>query len=1132
MIDTETQDENHHFIFRGTNLESMTSRDIAQHNPAGFYTEDDAGQYLSPINLAVNEGVFHQPKNAAFPTVTVSQDAEQLLLTCACTSEPGKLCEHEALVLQTILRKEEFAVFFNTRLRHQKLKNAAIPYGLENEPEPDQFFRIELLFNKLVISPHSPDLFPVTKESLNTLRTMISSGPEQAPVSSPTDNEQTYFVVIREHKYYKYLHVELFTSALTKEGKLKNPLNRLEPMDLVWKTTDHEELKFYTGISKFQNNLTGKRTETDLAALRAIVKNPMGYPFYYQDTEKGEKVSASSLVPVNVAQLPQGVQLRVKPDGSFFELSLDININGERHTLKDQRIMFSYFLLNGDTLYLADNLQALNVMSFLKQRPGNLLVHQSKYPLIKSQWLGKLEDTIEIKYQHIQTATPKQLEQLGFNQDPEKIIYLSDFGSHVMLIPVMRYGEAEIQVRTKRNIYATDAKGKEFLVQRNEPAEAAFIASLIRQHPYFEEQADDDLHYFYLHKKHFLNEDWFLDVFEQWRNQQIIILGFNEIEGNRLSPYKISIDIKVLSGMNWFNTIIQAKYGQKKASLKSLHKAIRNKSKFVQLDDGTLGILPAEWIAKFESYFNAGEVVTDDTLHTPKINFTAIEELYDAEVLAEEVKQDLRSYREKFTSFETITPVNVPAELLGTLRPYQQQGLNWLNFLDEFNFGGCLADDMGLGKSIQVIAFILSQRKKVSQNTNLIVVPTSLIFNWQQEIQKFAPSIRLHTLYGADRVKEIHDFDRYEVILTSYGNMLSDVRFLKDYHFNYIFLDESQNIKNPSSQRYKAARLLKSRNKIAVTGTPIENNTFDLYGQLSFACPGLLGGKQYFKDIYSTPIDQFKSSIRAAELQKKIKPFILRRTKEQVAGDLPEKTEMVLHCEMGAEQKRIYDAYEKEFREYISAINNEELKKSPMNVLKGLTKLRQICDSPVLLSGDRLPGKESAKIDTLIEQIESKSPEHKILVFSQFTGMLDLVSKELISRQISFVQLTGKTRNREAVVQSFQQDHSCRVFLISLKAGGTGLNLTEADYIYLIDPWWNPAVENQAIDRAHRIGQNKRVVAIRLICPGTVEEKIMQIQENKKDLVHDLVKTDTNILKALSRQDLLDLLTPLHVLSD
>lgn len=283
MSKIETQHGNHHFIFRDTNLESMTSRDIAWHNPAGFYTDEEAGQYLVPISLAVNEGAFHHPKNDTFPTVTVSQDTEQLLLTCTCTSELGKLCEHEAIILQTILKKEEFAVFFNTRLRHQKLKNAAIPYGLENEPDPDQFFRIELLFNKLVISPHSPDLFPVTKESLNTLRAMVSSAPEQPPASSPADQEQSIFVVIREHKYYKYLHVELFASALTKEGKLKNPLNRLEPMDLVWKTTDHEELKFYTGISKFQNNLTGKKSETDLAALRAIVKNPMGYPFYYQD---------------------------------------------------------------------------------------------------------------------------------------------------------------------------------------------------------------------------------------------------------------------------------------------------------------------------------------------------------------------------------------------------------------------------------------------------------------------------------------------------------------------------------------------------------------------------------------------------------------------------------------------------------------------------------------------------------------------------------------------------------------------------------------------------------------------------------------------------------------------------------
>nr|WP_255486850.1 DEAD/DEAH box helicase [Mucilaginibacter sp. SP1R1] len=493
-------------------------------------------------------------------------------------------------------------------------------------------------------------------------------------------------------------------------------------------------------------------------------------------------------------------------------------------------------------------------------------------------------------------------------------------------------------------------------------------------------------------------------------------------------------------------------------------------------------------------------------------------------MLDDGVKDELNIYHQKLADFDSVKQIEIPESLNATLRPYQKQGLNWLNFLDDFNFGGCLADDMGLGKSIQVIAFILSQREKNSHNTNLIVVPTSLIFNWQQELAKFAPSIKLHTIYGADRIKNIDDFDQYEVILTSYGTLLSDIVFLKNYHFNYVFLDESQNIKNPESQRYRAVRLLKSRNKITITGTPIENNTFDLYGQLSFACPGLLGSKQYFKDIYSSPIDKFKSSKRAVELQNKIRPFILRRTKQQVATDLPEKTEMVLYCEMGQQQRNIYNTYEKEFREFISATTSEVLKKTPMNVLKGITKLRQICDSPLLLTGEKMPGDASAKIDTLIEQIEGKMAQHKILVFSQFVTMLDLIRKKLTGKGIAFTYLTGQTRNREAVVNEFQNNPEVRVFLISLKAGGTGLNLTEADYVYLVDPWWNPAVENQAIDRCHRIGQDKKIVAVRLICPGTVEEKIMLMQQNKKALANELIQTDSSFVKSLSKQDLLNLL--------
>jgi SNF2 family DNA or RNA helicase len=492
-------------------------------------------------------------------------------------------------------------------------------------------------------------------------------------------------------------------------------------------------------------------------------------------------------------------------------------------------------------------------------------------------------------------------------------------------------------------------------------------------------------------------------------------------------------------------------------------------------------------------------------------------------MLDDVVRLEIKNYRQKLQNFESIQDVPVPAGLNTTLRTYQQDGLNWLNFLDDFNFGGCLADDMGLGKTVQIIAFVLSQRDKVAHNTNLLVVPTSLIFNWQAELLKFAPSLKVHTIYGANRIRSAANFDQYEIVLTSYGTLLSDVNFLKDYVFNYLFLDESQNIKNPGSQRYRAARLLKSRNKIVITGTPIENNTFDLYGQLSFACPGLLGSRQYFKDIYSSPIDKFKVSKRFTELQKKVQPFILRRTKQQVAHELPDKTEMVLYCEMQPEQRKIYDAYEKGFREFISATTEEQLPRSSMHVLKGITKLRQICDSPLLLEGEKIPGNASAKMDTLLEQIESKAPYHKILIFSQFVGMLDLIRTELESRKIKFSYLTGSTRNREAVVNDFQDNDEIRVFLISLKAGGTGLNLTAADYVYLIDPWWNPAIENQAIDRSYRIGQHKNVIAVRLICQNTIEEKMVKIQESKRNLADNLVQADTDVFKSLTKDDLLTL---------
>ena len=500
-----------------------------------------------------------------------------------------------------------------------------------------------------------------------------------------------------------------------------------------------------------------------------------------------------------------------------------------------------------------------------------------------------------------------------------------------------------------------------------------------------------------------------------------------------------------------------------------------------------------------------------------------MESIYDETLLSDEVKAELSEYSRRLAAHQDISDVVPPASLLATLRPYQQHGLNWLNFLDDFNFGGCLADDMGLGKSLQIIAFILSQRTKRGMTTNMIVVPTSLIFNWLAEIEKFAPSLKVFTAYGSSRTKSIREFDQYEIILTSYGTLVSDLNYFKKFHFNYVFFDESQNMKNPQSQRNMAARALSSRSKIVITGTPVENNTFDLYGQLSISCPGLLGSLTHFRDVYSSPIDKFGVKKRTTELQKKVAPFILRRTKDQVAPELPEKIEMVVYCEMQPEQRHVYNAYEKEFREYISSKTDDDLSKSSMYVLKGITRLRQICDSPALV-GEKVSGPaSSAKIETLITHIEDKSSGNKVLVFSQFVTMLDLIKTELEEKGIAYSYLTGRTKNREAVINQFQDDPNIRVFLISLKAGGTGLNLTGANYVYIVDPWWNPAVENQAIDRCYRIGQKKNVVAVRLICPDTVEEKIVKLQQSKTDRMNNLIKTDSSMIKSLSKKELLGL---------
>ncbi len=962
---------------------------------------------------------------------------------------------------------------------------------------------------------------------LNALNALLHEKKEP-PVAVTEVAATEMILVFSRHRHYRHLVIELVQAARNKTGQLKNPLRVLDPINFIWKAREERELKFFAGLTQYKNSYQDQRSEKDLEALKAILQNPFSLPIYLHEEERSATVNAASLRKVSISTEAPDIEIYVDERPETMEISAIWRIKGKKHLLQDLPVRFQYFIQRGDRLWLIAHWNQLALIDFFRQNQNDLVMGRALYEQFQENVLDLLEKKTKIHYSYLKLASPAQQRELGFDLANEQWIYLTESGDFVLITPVMKYGSVEIPVLSRKQIKVRNKREQYVTLRRDEEKEIQFITAIVKAHPRLMEQVDGferelSSDCFYLHRTHFLNPEWFLEAFENWREKGILLMGFHQLKNNRLSPYRAQLDIKVASGMDWFETALKLRFNQQTVSLKHLHRSIRQKNRFVLLDDGTLGILPLEWLQKMESYFGAA-FLEGEILKTPAISFSKVQQLYEEDHLEESAKEKIRFLQTRLSGMQQIEPIPIPAALQATLRDYQKEGLYWLNFLDELHFGACLADDMGLGKTLQVIAFLLSQRSKVEKNVNLIVVPASLVFNWQQEVTKFAPDLKIHSFYGAERGKDARIFDDYEVVLTSYGTLLSDIGFLKTYRFNYLVLDESQHIKNPESQRYKAARLLQARNRLVLTGTPVENNTHDLYGQLSFACPGLLGTKDEFKRLYAIPIDQFKDSRRAAELRERIRPFILRRTKEQVMAELPEQQETVLYCEMGVYQREVYDRCREEIRAYLLKQAGHELIHSQMQVLQGITRLRQICNSPSLLEKNPANQEESAKIAVLLEQIEMKSANHKLLVFSQFVTMLDLIAPELQKKGIPYVQLTGQTKKRETVVHTFQEDPSIRVFLISLKAGGVGINLTAADYVFLIDPWWNPSVERQAIDRAYRMGQQKKVMAVRLICPDTIEDKMRQIQETKKDLVNELIQEEGDFFKSLTKDDLLKLI--------
>jgi non-specific serine/threonine protein kinase len=595
------------------------------------------------------------------------------------------------------------------------------------------------------------------------------------------------------------------------------------------------------------------------------------------------------------------------------------------------------------------------------------------------------------------------------------------------------------------------------------------------------------------------------------------IYGEESLKSVRVNRSRPTISLNVSSGIDWFDVNASINFGEIQVSLKEIRRAMQRRERFVKLADGTLGEIPEDWFERYQNLFVLGRE-NGNALRLENYHVTLIDQLL-LEADRFQADETFNERAKTLRNFEGIKSQELPAGFVGELRPYQKAGFDWLHFLHEYKFGGCLADDMGLGKTVQVLVFLLSLRERgVSEHADLVVLPRSLLINWQRETARFTPSLRVLEYHGNMR-KDVSEFDQYDLIVTTYGVMMRDINILNKYRFHYVVLDESQAVKNPLAQTSKAARALKSDHRLAMTGTPVENSTFELWSQFAFLNPGLLGNMEFFKREFSNPIEKKSDDKKAQFLRKMVFPFILRRTKLQVAPELPPRTERIIYCDMTPIQRKLYNRTRNYFRGVLMGMmESDGLENSRMKVLEGLLRLRQICNHPALMERDYRG--DSGKFELILETLDTLQTEgHKALVFSQFVEMLKLVRKELDERSISYSYLDGHTTNRQEIVDEFQSKNDLSFFLISLKAGGVGLNLTAADYVIHIDPWWNPAVEMQATDRTHRIGQEKPVFVYKMIVRDSVEEKILQLQERKQELVETLISTEGSFLKRLTVDD-------------
>lgn len=884
------------------------------------------------------------------------------------------------------------------------------------------------------------------------------------------------------------------------EAEINKYISRNSPFSGFWENIIHQE----------DDDLPGETKELMAEYLLPKLKK------LFSDSEsrlvfmlpEGKPFKTTNLEPLQLSTDEAQPHFTIRKN-SHYTIACRVRVGSMEYELADNESPGPLFFLYNHQLHLWKSNEVIHLVE--KFSDGGKMV------ISNEDWMKNLSEFVLPLTREFKVDFDKSLVQEVKAGEPEVKLFLIEKGDYLVFQPSFSYKGYETRSRDRDDLVVPQGD-KVMIVHRNLEAEKTFVGKLQNLHSNF--IVNEETGSLALKGTDVLKNNWFFLFVDAMKEMKTPVFGFEALKNFRFNTAKPQTKIFISSNTDWFDAKVDIVFGEQKVSVAEVKRALANKQQFVQLNDGTLGILPEEWLKKYSLLFRVGEG-NNNNLKLSRYHLSVVDELYetrDEEELVVQLEEKYANLRQ----FNKIAEIDPPDSLKNVLRPYQVAGYQWLNYLKEIRWGGILADDMGLGKTVQALSFLDHYRVDNGKIKALVVCPTTLIYNWENEIKKFTPELTYRIHHGAARTRSKEEITDHDVTITTYGTLRSDIKLLMSVEFDYVILDESQAIKNPASKVTKAACLLNAKNRLCMSGTPLQNNTFDVFAQMNFLNPGMLGTMEFFRQEFAIPIDKFGEPDRKDHLKKILYPFILRRTKEQVAKDLPEKQEMILWCEMEDEQRRIYDAYRNDFRDKIlGTIQEQGIQRSQLTILQGLMKLRQICDSPAILNEEEKFENHSIKLDELAREIVENIGDHKALVFSQFLGMLALIRAKLDELGIKYEYFDGSTSapDREKAIQSFQNDDEVRVFLISLKAGGVGLNLTAADYVYIVDPWWNPAVEQQAIDRTHRIGQTKNIFAYRMICRDTIEDKILQLQEKKRVLAKELIADDTGFVKSLTRED-------------